>query len=182
MPSKLVDHLTAKPVNHLTAKQVNIKPQSFRLTNTPPTSCCRTIKPWSCRQNTQAKIMAVLIQRQTSLQDCLPKLRGNNDCTKAKHSPCQQRNKRLEQTAKQWESDDKRMIQRLNEKVTARELLYWAHGGDASKADRTWAKPLTADHARAPRCQLCQIKLHENKPQKEPFYMIMAYIRHKLLI
>ena len=74
------------------------------------------------------------------------------------------------------------MIQRLNEKVAAREMLYWAHGGDASKADHTWAKALTADHARAPRCQLCQIKLHENKPQKEPFYMIMAYIRHKLLI
>ena len=57
----------------------------------------------------------------------------------------------VEQTAKQRQSDDKRMIQRLNEKVaTCRKTLYWAHGGDASKADRTWAKSPTADHARAP--------------------------------
>ena len=56
----------------------------------------------------------------------------------------------VEQTAKQRQSDDKRMIQRLNEKVATRKTLYWTHGGDASKADRTWAKSPTADHARAP--------------------------------
>ena len=53
---------------------------------------------------------------------------------------------------KQRESDGKRMIQRLTEENGRRKTLYWAHGGDASKADRAWAKRLTADHARAPCC------------------------------
>ena len=29
--------------------------------------------------------------------------------------------------------------------MAATKTLYWAHGGDASKADRAWAKRLTAD-------------------------------------
>ena len=34
----------------------------------------------------------------------------------------------------------------------ATKTLYSAHGGDASKADRAWAKRPTADHAGAPCC------------------------------
>ena len=37
-------------------------------------------------------------------------------------------------------------------RMAAKKTLYWAHGGDASKADRAWAKRLTADHVRAPCC------------------------------
>ena len=44
----------------------------------------------------------------------------------------------LTEQEKQRESDGKRIIK------------VWAHGGDRSKADRAWAKRLTADHARVP--------------------------------
>ena len=37
-------------------------------------------------------------------------------------------------------------------RMAATKTLYWARGGDASKADRAWAKQLTADHACAPCC------------------------------
>ena len=49
--AKLVNHTTAKLVERLTAKQVDGKPQSFRLTKTPPPGCCRTFKPWSCSRS-----------------------------------------------------------------------------------------------------------------------------------
>ena len=37
-------------------------------------------------------------------------------------------------------------------RIAATKTLYWAYGGDASKADRAWAKQPTADHAHAPCC------------------------------
>ena len=49
------------------------------------------------------------------------------------------------QTVKEWSKGQ-------TKRVAARKTLYWAHGGDASMADRAWAKRLTADHARAPCC------------------------------
>ena len=36
-------------------------------------------------------------------------------------------------------------------RMAARKTVYRAYGGDASKADHAWAKPVTADHACAPR-------------------------------
>ena len=37
-------------------------------------------------------------------------------------------------------------------RIAATKTLYWAYGGDASKADRAWAKQPTTDHAHAPCC------------------------------
>ena len=53
LTTKLEDRSTAKLVSCLTTKQVNAKPQSFRLMKTLLPSCCRTLKPWSSRQNAQ---------------------------------------------------------------------------------------------------------------------------------
>ena len=43
-----------------------------------------------------------------------------------------------------------RMIQRLNEERDRQKTLYLAHGADASKADRAWDTPMTADRQHAP--------------------------------